>query len=247
MVLHSGRIAARPLRMPRVLLVATIALLLSGCVWSRLLDWKGQLKEFDRYVTAVDDGPALVLKFSEPCIRPADIGYLFGGEEPSSTSLRPSGGHVVTWRLRRDRADSFCLDIGLGAKDLKEKTLADSLVVPPQVLAFIPKEQLLAAARALGSAEIDQSKREASAGFTDQQVKPITPGRGPIVAALGEPDKTEVIDGVDRMTFTFKIVQPDGSLGKATDLILDLRGDVLVASRLKAPNFKAWMQFDNKK
>jgi hypothetical protein len=233
--------------MRRLLILASIALILSGCVWSRLLDWKGQLKEFDHYVIAVDEGQALVLQFKEPCIRPADIGYLFGGDQPSSTSERKTGGNLVTWRLRRDRADSFGLDISLGAKDLDEETLADSLVVPPQVLAFIPKEQLLAAARALGSAEIDQSKREASAGFTDQQVKPITPGREAIVAALGEPDKSEVVDGVDRMTFSFKIVKPDGTLGKATHLILDLRGDLLVASRLKAPNFNAWMQFDKTK
>jgi hypothetical protein len=232
--------------MPRVLLAIAAVLVLSGCVWSRLLDWKGQLKEFDRYVTAVDEGPELILQFKQPVIRPGDIGYLFGSETPSKRTDRAGGGIYASWVLRRDRADSIGLDIALGAADAKEETLADSLRVPSQVLAFIPKQRLLATARAFGSAEIDKGKREAAAGLSGEDAKPIRPGRAVVVAALGEPDASERIGDVDRMTFTFKLVAPDGKLGKPTDLIIDLRGDLLVAARLKAPNFNAWMEFDKK-
>jgi hypothetical protein len=232
--------------MPRILIAVAAVLLLSGCVWSRLLDWKGQLKEFDRYVTAVDDGAELVLQFKQPCIRPGDIGFLFGSETPSASRERAGGGIYASWILRRDRADSKGLDLALGAADGAKETLADSLRVPSQVLAFIPKQRLLATARAFGSAEIDRSKREAAAGLSGADAEPISPGRAVVVAALGEPDSSERIGDVDRMTFTFKLVGPDGSLGKATDLILDLRGDLLVAARLKAPNFNAWMEFNKK-
>ncbi len=231
--------------MSRILLAAAI-LVLSGCVWSRLLDWKGQLKEFDRYITAVDDGPELVLQFKQPVIRPADIGYLFGSGIPTKSTERSSGGIYASWILRRDRVDSIGLDLALGAADGEEETLADSLRVPSQVLAFIPKQRLLATARAFGSAEIDKGKREAAAGLTGADAEPITPGRKVVVAALGEPDTSEKIGDVDRMTFIFHLVQPDGALGKPTSLILDLRGEQLVSARLKAPNFNAWMEFNKK-
>ncbi len=233
--------------MRRVLIIASIALVLSGCVWSRLLDWKGQLKEFDRYITTADEGKALLLQFKEPSIRPADIGYLLGGELPSSTSPRPGGGVYVTWLLRRDRADSIGLDISLGAKDLEEETLADSIRVPPQVMAFIPKDRLLAMARALGSADINKDKREAAGRLSGTDADPITPGRAVVVAALGEPDDIEQKDGIDRLIFRFKLVGPDGKLGKPTDLILDMRGEQLVAARMKAPNFNSWMKLDGSK
>lgn len=229
--------------MPRLLLVLAALLVLGGCVWSRLLDWKGQLKEFDRYIEPVGDGTALTLRFKQPCIRPADIGYLLGGDRPSRTAPREGGGVVATWLLRRDRADSIGLEISLGAADAQEKTLADSLVVPPQVLRFIPADRLLAMARAFGSAEIDRGKRQAAAGVAGPDAQPLTPGRRVVVAALGEPDSSESADGLDRLTYRFLLVLPDGGLGKPSDLILELKGEQLMAARLKAPNFNAWMKF----
>lgn len=230
--------------MIRVATLAAAVLLLSGCVWSRLLDWKGQLKEFDRYIDAVEVGPALVFRFKKPCIRPADIGYLLGGERPSRSEQRPEGGVLVTWQLRRDRADSIGLDVALGAPDAGEETLADSLVIPPQVLQFIPKERLLAMARAFGSAEIDKNKRQAAAGVSGADAKPLLPGRRTVVAALGEPDASEATpDGGERLTYRFQLVGPDGKLAKPSDLVIELRGEQLLAARLKAPNFNAWMKF----
>jgi hypothetical protein len=227
----------------RALVLAAAVVILSGCVWSRLLDWKAQLKDFDRYIDAVVDGPALVFKFKEPCIRPADIGYLLGGDQPSRTTPRADGGIIVTWQMRRDRADSIGLELNLGAADGKEETLADSLIIPPQVLAFIPVERVLAMARAFGSADIDRNKRQAAAGFSGPDSKPLTPGRQTIVAAFGEPDSDDVSDDREIMTYRFKLVAPDGTLGKPSDMIIELHGEQLISARLKAPNFNAWMKF----
>ncbi|HAT11834.1 MAG TPA: hypothetical protein DCS97_14875 [Planctomycetes bacterium] len=231
----------------RPFLLCTAVLLLSACVWSRLLDWKGQLKEFDRYFTPVEEGQALVLQMKEPCIRAADIGYLLGGEKPSSTTPRTGGGFYVSWLLRRDRADSIGLDIALGVPDLGEDTLADSLRIPPAVTAFLPKDRLVAMARAFGSAEIDKDKRQAAGGFSAEDAKPITPGRAVVVAALGEPDQSEQRDDHQFLTYRFKLVLPDGTLGKASNLQLEMRGEQLLSARLTAPNFNAWMRLDGAK
>jgi hypothetical protein len=232
-----------PRRASLLLLLATLVLL-PGCVWSRLLSWQGQLKEFDRYIVAEDDGPVLVLRFKEPCIRPADIGYLLGGDAPSRLDPQADGGVVAIWQLRRDRPDSIGLEIGLGAADAGEKTLADSLRVPPQVLQFLPKDRLLAMARAFGKAEIDRGKREASAGVSGAEAKPPTPGRAVIVAALGEPDAQSAKDGSEHLVYRFHLVTPDGALGKVSTLTLEVQGQNLLSARLQAPNFNAWMRFN---
>jgi len=232
--------------MLRLLFLVSVAFVLSACVWSRLLEWQKQLKDFDRYVTSAVEGPDFILKFKEPCVRPADIGYLFGGEQPSGTRERAGGGVRVSWLLRRDRPDSIGLDVALGAADSGEKTLADSLIVPPQVRAFIPDDRLLAMARALGTAKVDRGKREATGELAGLAGKPLTPGRRVIVAAIGEPDSSAQVDGLDRLTYIYRLVQPDGSLGKVSELILDLKGEQLVGARLKAPNFNAWMDLSGK-
>ena len=108
--------------MRRLLVLVACALLLSGCVWTRLLALKGQFKEFDRYVVAVDDGDALLLRFKEPCFRPEDIGYLFGDETPSERGEAAADGIAVwTYRLRRDRPESIGLDIALQAQGGKAR------------------------------------------------------------------------------------------------------------------------------
>lgn len=231
------------LRRAAILVLIAALLVLPGCVWSRLLSWQGQLKEFDRYIVPEDDGPALVLRFKEPCIRPADIGYLLGGDAPSRIDPRADGGIVAIWQLRRNRPDSIGLEIGLGAPDGGEDTLADSLRVPPQVLQFLPKDRLLAMARAFGKAEIDRGKREATAGVSGEDAKPPTPGRAVIVAALGEPDSSEIVDGSERLAYRFHLVQPDGALGKVSTLTLEVQEQNLLSARLQAPNFNAWMRF----
>lgn len=229
--------------MRRFLTIAACALLLSGCVWTRLLSLKGQFKEFDRYIEAVDDGPALLMQFKEPCYKPEDIGYLLGDEVPSEHS-GPGGDGIETWtyRLRRDRADSIGLDITMRAKE----GMVTALRIPPEVMRFIPRERMLAMARAMGNAEIDRSKRSASAGISGDQAKEMAPGRPAIIAALGDPDTSEAqADGITRFTFVFHLEKPDHTLGEVSKLIMDLKGDVLTAVRLDAPRFSSWVKFNN--
>lgn len=225
----------------RPALLILVCLALSGCVWTRLLDWKGQLKEFDRYIVASEDGDALLLRFTEPCIQPGDIGWLLGGETPSAVMPRDGGGIWTTWKLRRDRATSIGLELTLGSNE----ELADSLRVPPRVLAVIPKERLLAVARAFGSAQIDQSQRQAATTLADGNAKPISANRAKILATMGEPDAEETPEPeITRLTYRFRLLGPDGTPGATSDLILDLRAEALVALRLQTPRFSAWLRLD---
>lgn len=227
--------------MLRFLALALCLLMLSGCVWSRLLTLKGQFKEFDRYIEPVDAPQSLLLRFKEPCVQPGDWGYLLGDEIPTvRTAATATAPETWTWRLRRDRADSIGLEITIQVKD----GMTTSLKVPPEVMRFVPKERMLAIVRAFGSADIDKGNRQASAGLVGEDNKPITPGRATIIAALGEPDASENVNSVERMTYRFQLQKPDGTLGETSILFVSMKAERLTALRLEAPRFKAEMSLD---
>ena len=225
--------------MIRALVLAACALLLAGCVWSRLLDFKSQLKEFDRYFTPADEAGALLLHCTEPCTRPGDFGYLLGDEEPTSRSAPAAdGSEVWTWRLRRDRPDSIGLELTMAVKD----GLTTALRIPPEVLRFLPRDRFLAMARAMGTAVIDRDKRQASTSLAGPDAKPLTPGRTKVLLALGEPDAVIPGDGSEELLYIFRLQAADGTPGPTTELKLTMVGDRLTAIRLQAPNFSSWLK-----
>lgn len=226
--------------MIRAIVLAACALLLTGCVWSRLLDFQNQLKDFDRNFTPVDEAGALLLRCTEPCTRPGDFGYLLGEEKPTTRSAPAADGtETWTYHLKRDRADSIGLDISMQVKDGKTTALR----IPPEVLRFLPRDRFLAMARAMGKADIDKSKRQASAGLTGPDAKPLTPGRAKVLLALGEPDSVlKGDDGSEELVYIFKLQTADSSPGPVTELKLGMLGDRLTAIRLQAPKFNAWLK-----
>ena len=74
------------------LLVAVLALSLTGCVWLRPLTFKNQLKNFDKYVT-VRDTNGLSLYFTKPVLVQSDIQYLLNAAPTSALT----NGSQVAW------------------------------------------------------------------------------------------------------------------------------------------------------
>jgi hypothetical protein len=225
--------------MIRAFVFAACALLLAGCVWSRLLDFKSQLKEFDSYFTPADEGDALLLHCKEPCTRPQDFGYLLGSEDPTSRSTPTADGtDIWTYHLKRDRADSVGIDISMSCKD----GMTTALRIPVEVLRFLPRDRFLAMARAMGQAEIDKDKRQASTGLTGPDAKPIAPGRAKVLQALGDPDSVVQVEGGEELVYVFKLQAADGTPGPVTELKLTMSGEQMTAIRVLAPNFNAWLK-----
>lgn len=227
--------------MRTAILIAACAMLLAGCVWSRLLDFKNQLKEFDRYFAAADVEQSLELTCLEPCTRPEDFGYLLGGEQPTSRSAPAAdGSELWTYHLRRDRSDSIGLDVTVGTRG----GLTTALRIPPEVLRFLPRDRFLALARAMGKADIDQGKRQASTALAGADARPIAPGRATVLRALGQPDAASPVENGEELRYDFKLQAPDGSLGAVSELKLTMSGDRLTAIRLQTPKFNAWLKLD---
>jgi hypothetical protein len=167
-----------------LLLSAAATLLLGGCIYSRLLDQKEQLKDFDRHV-AVLDGPGLRLGLLMPVLRTADPDWVMGG--PPEVE-RTDDGELRTWMWQR---------AGGGEAGMREVPLRclvrDGKVVevrlPEQVFAFMPRDRFLGMLRALGAARVDRDQRQVAAAVDGQRAP--APDRAALLGDLGEPQARE--------------------------------------------------------
>src|SRR2546430_6257391 len=74
------------------LLISGVALLLTGCVWLRLLAFKEQLADLDRYVK-VDDRKGLAFHFLEPVLYADDVRELLQMEP----TVKTTNQNCQTW------------------------------------------------------------------------------------------------------------------------------------------------------
>jgi len=90
-------LAARHMRLSRLALwvmIAALGLLATGCEWGRwmrLLSFKKQLAEVERYVRVEDQG-GLRLHLLKPVVYADDLSLLIEGE-----TSRTTNGNQVTW------------------------------------------------------------------------------------------------------------------------------------------------------
>jgi hypothetical protein len=140
-----------------LVLLCSVALLETGCQWARwlrLLSFKKQLAQVERYVRVEDQG-GLMLHFVKPVVYCDDLSLLIDDE-----TLRTTNKDRVTWiwTYEKQSADgtnagspATDLSISMGFKDLK----FDEMKFPEPFLALMPKPLIIGLLRSVGQAEID--------------------------------------------------------------------------------------------
>ena len=148
-----------PKRFALLLLLSSLALLLTGCEWMRwlrLLSLKKQLAQLDRYVR-VDDTNGLTLHFLKPVVYADDIRLLMDGETTSTTN-----GNRITWSWTYEKqsldpqppAGDFDLSFSMSFENLKFA----ELYFPERFLTVLPKPMLLGMLRSIGQADVDMKR-----------------------------------------------------------------------------------------
>jgi hypothetical protein len=147
-----------PARLSLAVLMAGLALTLTGCIWLRLLALKNQFAEFDRYVK-VDDRHDLELQFVKPVLYARDVRALFELEPTSKcTNLDQQTWY---WTFEKIPAPTqaepgdFSLTFSTTFVDNKLTRFA----IPERFLVVLPKPFVLGMFRSLGQARVDQAKR----------------------------------------------------------------------------------------
>lgn len=183
-----------------VLLVA--ALLVSGCVYLRLLQLKLQLGDFDRnFAVQTEDG--LTLSFKHPVLRDRDVESFFNW----SPATKERVGTAERWRFRwvKDRveADGEAPPVELSIDVLFADGKLVRLHAPERFFAAtMPKALALAAVKSLGGAKVDKSARRAESTIGGDALQVAAADRfltrdgvlealGAPVADLGTPERPE--------------------------------------------------------
>lgn len=156
------------------------ALLLSGCVFIRLLELKHQLADFDRnFAVATDNGVRIICR--NPVLLSEDIRWL--GLAPEKVRKL---GQAEAWQVRWVKqlppgvheSGAFDIVIELFFADDKLTRVA----IPERYFTLMPKQFLLDLIRSLGGAKVDRDRRSIEA-----QLAVARPDLPAILKILGRP------------------------------------------------------------
>lgn len=235
------RATARPrLRWLAVLALGSIALLLSGCVYLRLLQLKRQLADFDANFT-VQVTSGLRLNCLHPVVLADDLRFL--GFYPATTKRL---GTAEQWTIRwvkqpaANVRESQRYEIGFDLFFAEDQF--NALHVADKYLAFVPKDVIVATVKSLGRGKVDKSDRSLQADVLGNII-PLSARR--VSDMIGAP--TERHTEGDRETFYYHFVSDDPEhLGKDCDLRLtfDVASGELVATEARMPVGRLYLKFD---
>lgn len=171
----------------RAVAVACGALLLSGCVYLRLLEIKKQLAQFDRFFgLQTHDGLALVCH--EPVLTTGDVRWI--GLHPEQTKTL---GHAEQWQVRWlkqlplgvTEPGQFDIVVNLGFADGRLTRVS----IPERYFAIMPKEFLIGVIKSLGRGRIDKSEKRIEAAVSAAEIAAARPKLPAIDKLLGRPSE----------------------------------------------------------
>ena len=180
----------RRARLPHLAGLAALALLLSGCVYLRLLEVKRQLAQFDRnFGVQTDDGIKLICQ--KPVLTMEDIRWI--GLPPET---RRTLGRAEQWHVRwvkqlppgATEKGSFHIALDLGFADGK----LSSISIPEKYFGLLPKDFVLGVIKSLGGAKVDKSSKTAEAAVDAQKAALAQPSMPDIGKLLGQATETRV-------------------------------------------------------
>jgi hypothetical protein len=227
------RAAASPRRLLAFGALA-LALLLSGCVYLRLLELKKQLGNFDRhFVLQTEDGLALLCQ--HPVLLNDDIRWI--GLEPEHTKRL---GHAEQWQVRWVKQ----LPPGVTEKTqfdiVVELTFANAKLtraaIPERYFAVMPKQFLVGVIKSLGHGKIDKSARQIDAAVSSADVAAARPTLPALDKLLGAPTD-ERVEGPITITRYRYVPATKGSRAGVFEMILhfDTKSGELLRWQGKTP------------
>jgi hypothetical protein len=193
-------------------LIAAAAMLLSGCVYLRLLELKHQISAFDRNFTVqTDEGVKIVCR--HPVLLDEDVKWIGLGPEKTKKV-----GSAEEWQVRwvkqlpPEAHESGEFDIVVNLLFVNHKL--GRITIPERYFAVMPKTLLIDLLRSLGGARVDKMGRSVEARLAS--APPDLPG---IEKLLGRPTSRHAADG-DETVMRYRYV-PVG-IGLARAAVFDM-------------------------
>lgn len=197
--------------------VASFALLLSGCVYLRLLELKKQLGRFDDFFALhTTDGLAIICQ--SPVLRTSDVRWL--GLLPESTKQL---GHAEQWQVRWVKQlppgvvekTPYDITLELGFADDKLTRVA----IPERYFAVMPKSFLIGVIKSLGGGKIDKSAKKIESTVSATEVAAARPKLPSIDKLLGQATE-ERAEGTNTMVRYRYVLATNESKAGVFEMIL---------------------------
>lgn len=200
-------------RLSLAVLLGALVVSWTGCVWLRLLAFKNQLADFDRFVK-VEDGQGLTLRFVKPVLYTKDLLFLMQ-LEPTSRATN-GGAQTWFWTFVKEDAESNAvpdnLNLTFSTSFAQDKLTA--FTFSERLVTTLPQPLLLALIRAFGRAEVDQKNRSANLtlakGDLDQdKLRDWSRlSRGAVTQMLGTPYSVSVTNSVSTCLYRYRMDSP---------------------------------------
>lgn len=196
-----------------------LGLLLGGCVYFRLLEFKHQLADFDRHFSLqTDDGLRLACR--DPLLLADDLRWL--GLTPE---LVDTAGNRELWHIRwtkelppgaKKEPPKYDVEMSLAFVDGKLVNVA----LPERYFVFVPKSFFIGLLRNLGSASVNEAKRTASVEFSaaERQLMAQRVMIASLAMLLGQPTERRIADGHTYLRYHYTPV-PAGAKNGNIDMI----------------------------
>jgi len=195
----------------RLKIALALGLLLSGCVYLRLLRFKAQLERFDQYVAVEQREDRMIFLFREPVLRGEDLVFL-AGAEPQRVEALEGGAERWIWLFRKRPAPEETSPLIVPIATRIESGMLAAAELDETALEAIPAPWILTIARRVGEARIDRKERRASLVVrADRPGAPPTPTMEKTMRTAGPP--TKIQEGADgqptRYVYTLVSYEPD--------------------------------------
>jgi hypothetical protein len=187
--------AARPVtRRSRwwcTVVVGSLAFLLGGCVYLRLLELKRQFEHFDHFFALnLEDG--LRISCQTPVLRTSDVRWI--GLKPETTRKL---GQAEQWQVR------WVKQVPMDAPPEKQQfdiiielsfveDLLTRVAIPERYFAVMPKKFLVSVLKSLAGARVDQAGRKLEAEVSAEEMAAARPNLPGIDKLLGRPSEERV-------------------------------------------------------
>ncbi|MGA3006758.1 MAG: hypothetical protein ABSE59_02585 [Opitutaceae bacterium] len=216
-----------------------LGLLLSGCVFLRLLELQHQFAEFDRYIS-VSEKAGLTFTFKQPVLLVEDMAFF--NLAPESTERL---GLALRWHLRWIKDYSAPGEKAASYEVTADLTFVDGRLVrvhlPERIFSFVPKSLVLQALRSLGHARIDKSQHSARAALDAVGLATLT--QDDLLRFLGRPLDSRRDGRLLLLHYRYSGVSPGPAPGKI-DFTFTIDTVTQAVVHLEGKLFHIEMQFD---
>lgn len=201
----------KPKQLRLLVFLLCLTVLLSGCVYLRLLQVKNQLKEFDKhFAVQLDNG--LIVHHLHPVLLSKDVHYLTK-VDPSFVKQN-SSGFTWTYRFEKLNKDEKTIEEGkpvIFDMVFNEKKRITQFKFHEIFLQLAPPKFIELSLRALGDAKVFKSQRKLDADPTVWEGEKLhAPLATQIIPKLGEPVNKKMEEEGLIVTYKYRLAVPEG-------------------------------------